>query len=390
MSGETTPCGGLDVFEVFLQTGSSTQLSHVGSLLATGSEQAWRLARETYARRDDAVRLWVIRRDRVHSAEADGRRLLDAKTRMPYRLPSYPQERRRRRSGLRTPERRRQAPSATAPARRPATDRSLVGKEASGTLWAAMADDLFLHAHRLGEHTVDYTELEEALAVGSIAQEDLAHARTLLALLGWDEQHADTHFFDRPAAQWQPTVLTASPRADRVWSVARGLILAAGTAAALLSAVDALAGTPDHPEADLRIALEAMADEQKLHLAHWASRAALYDRPTHRQELTEALTTAAAAAGDLFGMPRPNGLPDTAPGHGAPALPALSPDILTKRFQRLLHGAGLAVGLVPALPCPPRPRANGDSLIEDERAALDAVLADLRSVRAGYPRGAFL
>ncbi|MER7400522.1 hypothetical protein ABT381_33985, partial [Streptomyces sp. NPDC000151] len=209
---------GLLVFEVFLQSGSTTPLAHVGSLLAGDEAQAWRLARETYGRRDNAVRMWVVQRTDVHAAESDGRRLLDGKSRMSYRLPAFPQERRRRRAGLHrdpgpAPD---AAPSPTPP---PAPDGVAV-------LWPALADDLFLHAHRLAERTVDYTELEEALAVGSIAQEDLAHARTLLGLLGYDEAAADAHFFDRPAALWQPTALTASARDGRAWAVARGLYLA--------------------------------------------------------------------------------------------------------------------------------------------------------------------
>ncbi|MFJ4184310.1 Phenylacetic acid catabolic protein [Kitasatospora sp. NPDC089509] len=369
-----------EVFEVFLQTGSTTPLSHVGSLLATDRAQAWRLAREAYGRRDDAVRLWVVRRDHVHT-EADGRRLLDAKSRMPYRLPAFPQERRRRRSGLRTTELHRATASVLAGATTPTDDRT-----AATARWASIADDLFLHSHHLAELTVDYTELEEALAVGSIAQEDLAHARTIMGLLGCDDAAADAHFFDRSLERWQPTALTACPRDDRPWSVARGLLMAAGTSALLLSALGAPGGAaPGSSDAALRSALRAMADEQRLHLKHWAARVRHYRHTSHHRAMAEAMSAATAAAQDLFGPALPVRLPDPA----AAMLPEVSAAACTDRFDRLWQEVVAEPGPAPVLPRPAPARRPGDRLPAAEQVGLRTALEQLRAVRAGYPDGAF-
>ncbi|POX42497.1 hypothetical protein C3486_04210 [Streptomyces sp. Ru73] len=368
---------GLLVFEVFLQSGSTTPLAHVGSLLAEDEAQAWRLARDTYGRRDNAVRLWVVPRADVHAAESDSRRLLNGKSRMPYRLPAFPQERRRRRAGLHRDTGETPA-AAVSPA--PATV-----PDGAAALWPALADDLFLHAHRLAERTVDYTELEEALAVGSIAQEDLAHARTLLELLGYGEAEADAHFFDRPAALWQPTALTASARDGRPWAVARGLCVAAGAAALALCSLDVPGLGPA-----ATAALTAVADEQRLHLAHWSARVTQYARRGRTADIAAALDTAGREAAALFGAPAlPAPGADAGPGAaadsgwGAAAEPPA--DSLTKQFDTLVRDTGLPPALVPALPASPPRRTTGEG-----RTGLGEVLAELRTVRAGYPQGAFL
>ncbi|MFI9051001.1 hypothetical protein [Streptomyces sp. NPDC053427] len=373
--------GELRAFEVFLQTGSTTPLGHVGSLLAKSGPEAWRLARETYGRRDNAVRLWVVGREEVHSAASDSRRLLEGKSRMPYRLPAFPQERRRRRAGVH-----RDARPAPAPVSAPAMTAALPAEPAAhtGGLWPAVIDDLFLHAHRLAGRTVDYTELEEALAVGSIAQEDLAHARTLLGLIGYDDAAADAHFFDRPAQLWQPTALTASARDGRAWSVARGLIVSAGVTALVSCACDALDDTPvGHAT---RTALEAVADEQRLHLEHWATRAARYAGRARTGEPAAVLATAVQDAGDFFGTPALTVLTEagTEPAADGTALPAIPADVLTERFHRLLHSAELPPSFLPGLPQQPSGRVTGEAFPD-----LADVLGELRTVRAQYPQGAF-
>lgn len=375
MTGPLTP-EELRAYEVFLQTGSTTPLAHVGSLLAKSGPEAWRLARETYGRRDNAVRLWVVGREHVHSAESDSRRLLEGKTRMPYRLPAFPQERRRRRAGVHRDTR--PAPAPVAP---PTMTPAVPDAAPDDGLWPAVIDDLFLHAHRLAGRTVDYTELEEALAVGSIAQEDLAHARALLGLLGYDEAAADAHFFDRPAQLWQPSALTASDHDGRAWSIARGLIVAAGVIALVGSACDALDDAP--ADRATRTALEAIADEQRLHLGHWAARATQYAGRARSGEPAAVLATAVRAADDLFGAPA---LRATAPERptGGGVLPAIPAAAVAERFHSVLRGAGLPSAFVPRLPEQPSGRATGDAF-----PGLRDILGELRTVRARYPRGAF-
>src|SRR4051795_7271949 len=86
-----------DVYEVFAQSGASTALNHVGSLVSPRRDAAWHLAKETFGRRDDLVKLWVVRRTDMIVSSADDRDLLAAKTRMPHRQPGFPPARRRAR-----------------------------------------------------------------------------------------------------------------------------------------------------------------------------------------------------------------------------------------------------------------------------------------------------
>src|SRR3954454_15924518 len=87
-----------NIYEVFAQSGQSTGLNHVGSLVSPRPEFAWHLAKETYGRRDDLVNLWVARRADLIVSESADRGLLAAKTRMPHRQPGFPTARRRDRS----------------------------------------------------------------------------------------------------------------------------------------------------------------------------------------------------------------------------------------------------------------------------------------------------
>jgi phenylacetate-CoA oxygenase PaaH subunit len=87
-----------DVYEVFAQTGTGSALNHVGSIVAPRRDAAWHLAKETYGRRDDLSRLWVVRRTDMIVSSAGDRDLLAAKTRMPHRQPGFPVARRRDRA----------------------------------------------------------------------------------------------------------------------------------------------------------------------------------------------------------------------------------------------------------------------------------------------------
>ena len=63
------------------------------------------------------------------------------------------------------------------------------------------ADDEFVLGHQLGEMVGAYFDLEEAVALGSLAQDHLVHARELYGLLGIEELELDRFVFERdPAA----------------------------------------------------------------------------------------------------------------------------------------------------------------------------------------------
>lgn len=244
-----------DVYEVFAQNGPGTALSHVGSIVAPRQEAAWHLAKETYGRRDDLARLWVVRRTDMTVSSGSDRDLLAAKTRMPHRQPGFPTTRRRDRSAA--PD------TATPPPQQPDSALSERRDEARGAgeseladLWLALADDLFVLGNRLGERIVDYIDLEESLAVGSIGQEALAHAETILVLSGFDQSAADARFFERPQEQWQVSRVIGG-LADWPSTVACSLVISA--------AVTVLA----EQHAGVEPAITAIHDEQLVHLDHW-------------------------------------------------------------------------------------------------------------------------
>ncbi|WP_217240915.1 Phenylacetic acid catabolic protein [Streptomyces sp. AC555_RSS877] len=323
-----------DVYEVFAQTGSGSPLNHVGSLVAPRRDAAWHLAKETYGRRDDLSRLWVVRRTDLIVSSAGDRDLLAAKTRMPHRQPGFPTTRRRDRSA---------APDTAAPQQRPegsASERADTVREAADSaltgLWLALADDLFVLGNRLGARIVDYIDLEESLAVGSIGQEALAHAETVLALHGFDESAADAHFFERPQEQWQVSRVIGR-LGDWPSTVVCGLVIAA---AVTVLAEERAAKDP---------AIAAIRDEQRVHLDHWRRWArALAAWPETGEEFTQAYAEVTRCAGDLLGADPHNAVPDAL--HG--------------RLAALVGDSGGPGSRLPHLPVP-RAAGMGGSVLAD-------------------------
>lgn len=339
-----------DVYEVFAQTGSGSPLHHVGSLVAPRRDAAWHLAKETYGRRDDLFRLWVAARTDLIVSGADDRGLLAAKTRMPHRQPGFPTTRRRDRSAA--PD------TATAPQQHSAAQHADDGRESADRartgLWLALAEDLFVLGNRLGERIVDYIDLEESLAVGSIGQEALAHAETILSLHGFDEAAADAHVFERPQEQWRVSRVIGQ-LGDWPSTVVCGLVISA--------AVSVLAEerAADEP------AIAAIRDEQLVHLDHWRRWArALAAWPETREEFTQAYADVTHCAGDLVG----------AGPHDART------DALHARLAALVGDSGGPGSRLPHLPVP-RATGMGGSVLAD-------CLARGRLVREHYAPAVFL
>lgn len=124
------------------------------------------------------------------------------------------------------------------------------------------AQDHFLHGHLLGSWVVDYIDLEESLAIGSVAQEELAHAATYWSLSGLDNAGRDDFVYERPVETWHPTRLLSHRLHDWPATVVRGVLL---SHAALLRA-EVLCASDSEP---LRAAGAVIAAEQQLHLTHW-------------------------------------------------------------------------------------------------------------------------
>jgi 1,2-phenylacetyl-CoA epoxidase PaaB subunit len=352
-----------DVYEVFAQTGTASALNHVGSIVAPRRDAAWHLAKETYGRRDDLSRLWVVRRTDMIVSSAGDRALLAAKTRMPHRQPRFPTTRRHDRSAA--PD------TAAAPQQRPDGSASERGDDTRGAadralngLWLALADDLFVLGNRLGERIVDYIDLEESLAVGSIGQEALAHAETVLALHGFDESAADAHFFERPQAQWQVSRVIGR-LGDWPSTVACGLVIAA--------AVTVLA---EERAADEPV-IAAIRDEQLVHLDHWRRWAqALAAWPETREEFAQAYAEVTQSAGDLFDAGPQDVLAGALPG------PCSASAELHRRLAALVSHSGGPGSRLPHLPVP-RAAGMGGSVLAD-------CLARGRVVRERYAPEVFL
>lgn len=156
------------------------------------------------------------------------------------------------------------------------------------------ADDLFLHGHDLVRWITDYVDLEESLAVGSMAQEELSHAAALLMSIGIDAVERDQRLFVRPLPDWAPPRLLLRPATTWPDTVARSLLFSEATATLIgqlrQRGDDALAATAS-----------VVGAEQALHVRHWHRwvRILVRDRRTD-DELLAALHARAGECDDLF------------------------------------------------------------------------------------------
>jgi 1,2-phenylacetyl-CoA epoxidase catalytic subunit len=226
------------------------------------------------------------------------------------------------------------------------------------------AEDQFLHGHLLSSWIVDYIDLEESLAVGSIAQEDLAHAALLIELAGEDAAGRDRFIYERPLARWWPSRLVVAGERDWPATVLRGLLVA--SAGLLLSRELAGAGPPRVGQA-----AATMRAEQELHLTHWAAWVRLLgDDPRTREELRTRASGVLPLARDLFGA---------APGMPAAPVRHRLHAALAEQLHPLLDRAGLDASLLGAQPTA---RTAGDA-----QPGLARTLATVRALRVGPDDG---
>lgn len=90
---------------------------------------------------------------------------------------------------------------------------------AAESLILALADDELVMGHRLSEWTGWVPYLEEDLAMSSIAQDELGHARLLYELLAPDG--TDALALGRPPEQYRNAVLCERPNGDFAYTAAR-------------------------------------------------------------------------------------------------------------------------------------------------------------------------
>lgn len=224
------------------------------------------------------------------------------------------------------------------------------------------ADDLFLHGHDLTHWITDYVDIEESMAVGSMAQEELAHGATLLEFAGDNHEQRDWRVYRRAVEEWTPSEPVAHRVRDWPVAVARALLLTEAT----LTIVDHLAQSTEPRFAS---ALEVIRSEQELHARHWHRWVKiLHGEPTTADELRGALDDQAQRSADFFGAS-----PD---GDDSDGLRELHGE-WRRRVARALKDVGITDVELPGEPRPRRTRGPDDDLAE--------ILAGLRAVRTANP-----
>jgi 1,2-phenylacetyl-CoA epoxidase catalytic subunit len=156
-----------------------------------------------------------------------------------------------------------------------------------------LGDDLFVQCQTLSPWTVNYVDLEESLAVGSIAQEMLAQGGMLYLFAGLSDADRDDRVFCRPASDWTVSSLSFFP--SRHWP---DLIAAAYLATqASRATVKALSATSGEATEYLQI----VHSEQELHIDHWRKWISLLLNNSETEgEILDSLTRALERTSDLL------------------------------------------------------------------------------------------
>lgn len=160
------------------------------------------------------------------------------------------------------------------------------------SLLLAIADDELIIGHRMSEWTGWVPYVEEDLAFSSIAQDEMAHARTLYEIAATD---VDALALGREPHEYRNAVICERPNRDYAYTLARHFLY--DTADAIR--VEALRGSSWK---ELAEAFDVIALEERYHLEHartWFRRIA--NGPVEaRAKLTEALQLATPEAMSIF------------------------------------------------------------------------------------------
>ncbi|HEY8168845.1 MAG TPA: 1,2-phenylacetyl-CoA epoxidase subunit PaaC [Candidatus Limnocylindrales bacterium] len=163
-------------------------------------------------------------------------------------------------------------------------------------LLGAMADDELVLGYWDSEWTGIAPMLEEDVAMSSLAQDEIGHARALYALLGELRDEDPDHLaYDRDVADLRHARLLDHPRTDWAFSIARRWLYDEADAVRL----EALAGSAFSPLAELVGKIRREEVYHRLHATAWLRRLADADGEP-RERLLAAWRTLLPDAATVF------------------------------------------------------------------------------------------
>ena len=165
-------------------------------------------------------------------------------------------------------------------------------------LLLSMADDEFVIGFSDSEWTGIAPLLEEDVAMSSIAQDEIGHAKALYELLAgllYDGRDADAIAYDREPAEYRHCRLLDHPRGDWADTIARRFLYDTADAVRL----EALAGGSWAPLAELVGKIRREERYHLMHVAAWFERLAVSDGEA-RSRLEAALARLAPDAATVF------------------------------------------------------------------------------------------
>ena len=189
-------------------------------------------------------------------------------------------------------------------------------RAALAELLLSLADDEFVIGFWDSEWTGIAPMLEEDVAMSSISQDEIGHARALYSLLAeLTGADADVIAFGRPAAEFRHAALMNHARGDWAFTIARRFLYEWADAVRLV----AIGGSSYEPLANLAAKMRREESYHRMHIDTWLRRLASSDA---RDRLHAALQRAWPDAQAIF-----------TPLAGEAAL--LSAGILTQSFDEL-------------------------------------------------------
>jgi ring-1,2-phenylacetyl-CoA epoxidase subunit PaaC len=170
-------------------------------------------------------------------------------------------------------------------------------RAALADLLLSMADDEFVSGFTDSEWTGIAPILEEDVAMSSIAQDELGHARALYELLASvvdDGRDADAIAYDRSPAEYRHAALLDHARGDWADTIARRFLYELADEARLASI-----GTGYGPLADLVAKLRREERYHRMHAVAWVRRLAEGGAEA-REHLDRAMVALASDASSVF------------------------------------------------------------------------------------------